>query len=275
MALFLTAAARELPAVDCVLANGPHRLPAFSYTEPAAPSPARSALPTPLPADSFPPLLDWVTNVDMRPTAVMSIFEEYCSQELRWVLETALQIAKEEDRDKHGGSLAESFCDTAPWMTSAHVALAALEFGYRRVYYPVTDTTEFHCCKAVAGVLLHAAGLSLERCAVLLAERAVQERRRAAERRPPQKVQLPKGGGPAIRYFRHLEHSTPETLHLIMQAYRWSVFTGACVRVHTCARVYPPYLYMRVRVQQRLVARYGSANAQLNTCQRSLALMYS
>ncbi|KAG2432443.1 hypothetical protein HXX76_008789 [Chlamydomonas incerta] len=171
----------------------------------------------------------------MRPAAAMSIFEQHCSPQLRWILNKAMDIARKEEeacstagpRDAHS---------TAPWMTSAHLALAALAAGYhwdRHARLTNADLAELRCCFEVCWFLHHIAHLRLGDCVTLLSDLAVEERRAASQqsRAHAPVHSMRRGAQGCSRYL--LERSTPATLHLIMQSYRWALFTG-CSTVQPC-----------------------------------------
>ncbi|KAG2454003.1 hypothetical protein HYH02_001046 [Chlamydomonas schloesseri] len=190
-------------------------------TRPCVPPvpPPLHVLPPPLPADSIPPLLDWVTRGDMRAVAAQSILDQHCSPEVHGLLLDALKIARAEAR----GSTAAATAAGAPSViTTAHLAMAALAVGYGA---RGCAAAEVRCCSDVAGVLHHSAGLPHAACAALLSRRAAEERSRRRRDSPPDSSQDERGaaGGSTWSLARI---TTAPALHLLLAAYRWAVFTG-------------------------------------------------
>ena len=169
--------------------------------------PPLSALPAePLPADSIPPLLEWVTTARMRPVAVQSILEQHCSPGVRRIVAAAAQLAEAEQEEQSwegkgaGGGIL---------ITSAHLALAALADG--------DDPT----CAAALGVLHHSqAGLSLRRCVEMLADRVAERVAETLRHEDSGSSSSGKGSSSGGSIF-----SAP-ALHFLFQSYRWAVFTG-------------------------------------------------
>ncbi|KAG2443496.1 hypothetical protein HXX76_001849 [Chlamydomonas incerta] len=208
--------------VDCFCTAACRAFPTRAVPPPQPPQPL-SALPAgPLPADSIPPLLEWVTCAGMRPVAVQSILEQHCSAGMQRIVGAAARLAAAEEQEEQR-ALQPQYNDGV-LITSAHLALAALADG---------DSD----CAAALGVLHHsAAGLSLSRCAVLLSDRAVDERRREKLRREEARREdrgsSSSGSGSGSSSSSNSIFAAA-ALHFLFQSYRWAVFSG-CDAVQPC-----------------------------------------
>ncbi|KAG2443493.1 hypothetical protein HXX76_001846 [Chlamydomonas incerta] len=194
-----------------------------------------SALPADrLPADSIPPLLEWVTSAGMRPVAVQSILEQHCSAGMRRIMAAAARLAAAEEQEEkkqqqqqqqqqqqrqQEGAPEPQQVSGGVLITSAHLALAALADG---------DSD----CAAALGVLHHsAAGLSLQRCAELLAERAFSQREGEETRREDSGSSSSSSGSSSSGSSSSIFSAA--ALHFLFQSYRWAVFSG-CDTVRPC-----------------------------------------
>ncbi|KAG2443491.1 hypothetical protein HXX76_001844 [Chlamydomonas incerta] len=152
----------------------------------------------------------------MRPVAVQSILEQHCSAGALRIVGAAARLAAEEeqanklDKQRQQEGAPEPQVSGGVLITSAHLALAALADG---------DSD----CAAALGVLHHsAAGLSLQRCAELLAEQSCW-----AQRQDSGSSSSSSDSSSSSSIF------SAGALHFLFHSYRWVVFSG-CDAVQPC-----------------------------------------